>query len=290
MRAGGGVQGKAGEKKAVGFQVTNHGKVAVTVVVRVGVRGSTAQIESAESCNVAATGTAATCQLKAGGSATGSIQILLRTAGESEGSITASIAGQQATDPKPGNNVDTFKVRVTGASASPSKSTRASRSATAEPTGGASDEVIAPPEAGNGAIPQDEANKTPVKDESGLSFGFWVGVVAILAALGLVGSLFYFRRKDRLEPDTGVFHLPNAGHDNPTSVITPGVYGSPPPPPAFQGGSNVYGAPPAPAPPPPAFPPPSFPPPSFPPPAGPPGMSPPGANDQTILMRRPDDL
>ncbi|MEV0127249.1 hypothetical protein AB0H83_02095 [Dactylosporangium sp. NPDC050688] len=278
----GSIQGKAGEKASVGYQVENHGKIDVAVAITIRVPGN-AQIESAGSCTVADSRTAATCQatLKAGASANGSIRLLLRSGGEGEGTISARFAAnQKVTDPRPGNNDDKFKLRVTGASASASKSTRASRSASAEPTG-TSDEVIAPPEAGNGAIPRADPTTKPVSDSGGLGFGFWIGVIAIVAALGLVGSLFYFRRKDRLEPDTGVFHLPGAGQDRPTSVITPGVYGSPAPP-SYQGGpgyggqgapggSNVYGAPPAPPP--------------------PPGIPPaPGSNDQTILMRRPDDL
>ncbi|MDG6109505.1 hypothetical protein Daura_09390 [Dactylosporangium aurantiacum] len=288
----GSVQGKAGEKTSVGFQVENHGKIDVAVVVTIRVP-SNAQIESAGSCAVASNRTVASCQanLKAGASANGSIQLVLRSGGEGEGSVVARLAAnQRVTDPKPGNNDAKFKLRVTGASAtaSPSKSTRASRSASAEPTG-TSDEVIAPPEAGNGAIPREDPTTKPVSDSGGLGFGFWIGVIAIVAALGLVGSLFYFRRKDRLEPDTGVFQRPNIGQDNPTSVITPGVYGSPAAP-SYQGGpggSNVYGAPPAP---PAGFPPaasPGFPPAAPPPPGMPPA---PGANDQTVLMRRPDDL
>lgn len=287
----GSIQGKAGEKTSVGFQVENHGKIDVAVVVTIRVPGN-AQIESAGSCAVAGNRTAATCQatLKAGASANGSIQLLLRSGGEGEGTVVARLAAnQRVTDPKPGNNDAKFKLRVTGGSASPtpSKSTRASRSASAEPTG-TSDEVIAPPEAGNGALPREEPTAKPVSGGGGLGFGFWIGVVAIVAALGLVGSLFYFRRKDRLEPDTGVFQRPNIGQDNPTSVITPGVYGAPAASPyqsgpgygqGAPGGSNVYGAPPAP--------PAGFPPAAPPPPGVPPA---PGANDQTILMRRPDDL
>jgi hypothetical protein len=283
VKAGSGVQGKAGDKSRIGFQVTNHGKVNAAVVVVVTVPENV-QIESAGACPVAGNRRSATCTttLRGGGSANGSLQLVLRSGGEGEGTVTANLApNQEVTDPKRGNNTDAFKIRVAGGSASPapSKSTRASRSASAEPTG-TTDEVLAPPQAGNGAIPRAEPTTKPVSDSGGLGFGFWIGVVAIVAALGLVGSLFYFRRTDRLEPDTGVFHLPGAGQDRPTTVITPGVYGSPAAP-SYQGGpgyggqgtpggSNVYGAPPPPP---------------------PPGIPPaPGSNDQTILMRRPDDL
>lgn len=335
------IQGKAGAKTSVGYQVTNHGKIDVGVTVTIQVPGNS-EIESAGNCTVGGNRRAASCQLtmKANASVNGAFQVVLKTAGEGDGGVVARISpNQKVTDPKSGNDVARFKVRVTGASATPSasKSSRASRSASADPTA-TSDEVIAPPEAGNGAIPREDP-KTPVSDNSGgLSFGFWIGVFAIVAALGLVGSLFYFRRKDRLEPDTGVFNLPTAGHDNPTSVITPGVYGSPAAGPAFQngpgfqngagfqnapafqngagygqpygqgspagqgapgapGGSNVYGAsagPQAAAPivPPAAVPPPAIPPaiPPVAPPAGGPAAPSPGANDQTIIMRRPDDL
>jgi hypothetical protein len=302
----GNLQGKAGAKVAVGYQVTNHGKIDVGVTVTIQVPQPFAEIESAAGCAVGANRRAASCQLtmKAGASANGSVQIVLRAAGEGDGGIVAKLSNQKITDPKPSNDSARFKVRVTGASATPSasKSTRASRSASADPAG-TSDEIIAPPEAGNGAIPRDEPKTEVTNKSGGLSFGFWIGVVAIVAALGLVGSLFYFRRKDRLEPDTGVFNLPAVGHDNPTSVITPGVYGSPAAPaPAFQnaqqyggqsygqgfqpgqgalGGPSVYGAPAAP---------PAGPPLSGPPPVGPPSAPAPSANDQTIIMRRPDDL
>ncbi|WP_327005544.1 hypothetical protein OHA72_63065 [Dactylosporangium sp. NBC_01737] len=306
------IQGKAGAKTSIGFQITNHGKVDVGVTITIQVPANT-EIESAGNCNVGGNRRAASCQvtMKASASVNGSVQVVLRTAGEGNGSVVAKLsANQKVTDPKPGNDSEGFRVRVTGASATPSasKSTRASRSASADPTG-TSDEVIAPPEAGNGAIPREDP-KTPVSSDSGgLSFGFWIGVVAIVAALGLVGSLFYFRRKDRLEPDTGVFNLPTAGHDHPTSVITPGVYGSPAAPapagPAFQSAQNyggqgygqsfqpgqgapagpsVYGAPAAPPIAPPIGSRPAGP------PVGPPPASGPGANDQTIIMRRPDDL
>ncbi|MFC4996435.1 hypothetical protein ACFPIJ_01190 [Dactylosporangium cerinum] len=298
----GNIQGKAGAKTAIRFGVTNHGKIPVAVGVTIRVPGNT-QIESAGDCTVVGDNrTTATCakDLEAGKSFSGSIQVVLRTAGEGTGGIDARITTQKVNDPKPGNNAAQFKIRVTGASATPSasKSTRASSSTSADPAA-TSDEIIAPPEAGNGAIPRDDPKTTVSKDSGGLSFGFWIGVVAIVAALGLVGSLFYFRRKDRLEPDTGVFNLPAAGHDQATSVITPGVYGSPAAPAgaAFQGGQgygqgfpagqgapggpNVYGAPPAPPAGPPAA--------GFPPAGGPPAPGP-GANDQTIIMRRPHDL
>ncbi|MET7426271.1 hypothetical protein [Dactylosporangium sp. NPDC005555] len=299
--SGNNFQGKVGAKVSVGYQIINHGNVDVAVNVAIRVPQNT-EIESAGACQVAGNRRTATCQLPKvarGSSAGNTIQVVLRTAGDGDGgSVVARLAPNQgANDPKDSNNKDDFKIRVAAASATPSasKSTRSSRSASADPTG-TSDEVVAPPEAGNGAIPREDPTKAPVSSSGGLGFGFWVGVVAIVAALGLVGSLFYFRRKDRLEPDTGVFHLPPMpGNDNPTSVIAPGVYGSPAAGPGFQGspgGPSVYGAP-AGAPPPPAFPPPAFPPPAFPPPAGPPAGAPgpgPGANDQTIIMRRPDDL
>ncbi|MEV0560003.1 hypothetical protein [Dactylosporangium sp. NPDC050588] len=273
-RADGSAQGKAGEKASVGFEVENHDDADVVVVVTIRAP-SNAQIESANPCKVVPNRTAATCQgtLKGKQKINGTIQLVLRTGGDGEGSIVARIAAnQRVSDPKPGNNDAKFKVKVTGASPTPSKSVKSSRSASADPAA-TSTEEIAPPEAGNGAIPREEPKTTPVKDEGGLSFGFWIGVVAIVAALGLVGSLFYFRRKDRLEPETGVFQLPNAGGDNPTSVIPP-----------YQGGSTVYGSPAAPPPGPPG---PPFPPGPPGPPSGPPA---PGNNDQTILMRRPNDL
>jgi hypothetical protein len=297
----GNIQGKAGAKTAIGFQVTNHGKIKVAVAITIRVPGNT-QIESAGDCAVGGNRTTAACAkaLEPGQSVTESVQVVLRTAGEGNGVVDSKITTQKVSDPKPGNNAAAFKIRITGASATPSasKSTRASHSASADPAS-TSDEDIAPPEAGNGAIPRDEPKTTVSKDSGGLSFGFWIGVVAIVAALGLVGSLFYFRRKDRLEPDTGVFNLPTAGRDQATSVITPSVYGSPAAPAgaAFQsgqgygqgfpaghgapGGSNVYGVPPAP---------PAGPPMAGPPAAGFPPAPAPGANDQTIIMRRPDDL
>ncbi|MFF5226913.1 hypothetical protein [Dactylosporangium sp. NPDC000521] len=274
-KADGSVQGKAGDKASLGFRVANHDKVDgdVAVIVRITLRGNSAQIESARidspgSCAVERN--TATCRttLRGEASAKGSVQLVLRAAGEAEGTVAIGLApNQRVSDPKPGNNTDAFKIRVTGGSPTPSKSTRASQSASADPAA-TSTEEIAPPEAGNGAIPREDPKTTPVKNGGGLSFGFWIGVVAIVAALGLVGSLFYFRRKDRLEPDTGVFQLPNAGGDNPTSVIPP-----------YTGGSTVYGSPAAPPPPP-----------GPPVPPGPPPVPGPGSNDQTILMRRPDDL
>ncbi|GAA1517628.1 hypothetical protein GCM10009827_035810 [Dactylosporangium maewongense] len=279
-KAGNGVQGKAGDKSRIGFQVANHGKVNAAVVVVVTVPENV-QIESAGSCQVSGRSATCTTTIRGGASANGSVQLVLRTGGEGEGRVVARLApNQEVSDPKPGNNTDTFKIRVVGsASPSPSKSVKSSRSASADPAA-TSTEEIAPPEAGNGAIPREEPKTAPVKSEGGLSFGFWIGVVAIVAALGLVGSLFYFRRRDRLEPDTGVYQLPNAGGDNPTSVIPP-----------YQGGSNVYGSPAAPPPGPPGPPfPPGPPGPPLGPPSGPPVPPPPGNNDQTILMRRPNDL
>ncbi|UWP84405.1 hypothetical protein [Dactylosporangium fulvum] len=307
------VQGKPGDKVSIGYEITNRGKepVAADDVVIALVVPSNAQLDPADyprpECGAISSGRAVNChpsgEIKAGKTVRGSFRIVLKSGGNASGRVTV----------RPGNSNDTFAVRVAGGpSATKSPSGRASRSASAEPTDTASDVVIAPPEAGNGAIPQaEDPPTTKTSDSGGRSFGFWIGIVAILAALGLVGSLFYFRRKDREESDTGMHPAvpAPAGHaaqaygtptpttygsttygstygggrhvqDNPGFGAQSGattVFASPP------AGGSTYGSP-APQPPAPGVPPVAPHRPPVPPQAGP------GGNDQTVIFRRPDDI
>ncbi|WP_330186305.1 hypothetical protein KZZ52_09095 [Dactylosporangium sp. AC04546] len=271
------IQGKPGDKVSVGFQVTNRGREEAKgdeVIVAITVP-SQAQLDPADysdNCGQINGGRAVRCRLgkdiPAGKSAGGSFKFVLKTGGNGQGAVAV----------QPGNANDRFTVRVSGASPSKTPSGKASSSAAAEPTVEA-----APPEAGNGAIPQaEDPPKRKTSDSGGLSFGFWVGIFAIVAALGLVGSLFYFRRKDKREPDTGmhpVVPAPGGLHrpPTPTTYGSPqGNYGSP------QGG---YGPPQG-----------GYEPPGY---GGAPttvinpGYPPPpqqGGNDQTVIFRRPGDI
>ncbi|UWZ38420.1 hypothetical protein Drose_09345 [Dactylosporangium roseum] len=298
------VQGKPGDKASIGYEITNRTKEDIpenTVVVALAVPAN-AQLDPADfedmECGAISNGRAVNCRLPneiaKGKSVRGSFKIALKSGGNGSGRIGVR-----------GGNAETFAVRVAGGPSPTKSASKASSSATAEPTDAASDVVIAPPEAGNGAIPQAEdppAAKTG--DSGGLSFGFWVGIVAILAALGLVGSLFYFRRKDREEPDTGMHPaMPGPAAGQAYGTPTPTTYGSTygrgqhaqddpgfgaqsgattvfPSPPA---GGSTYGSP-APQPPVPGVPPAAPHRPPVPPPAGP------GGSDQTVIFRRPGDL
>lgn len=302
------VQGKVGDKVAVGFEVTNRSKIdapANDVIITIQAPGN-AQLDPADypqpRCGQISGGRTVNCHpggpIAAGKSVQGSFKIVLKTAGNGNGRVAV----------KPGSSNDAFGVQVTGGpspTATKSPTARASRSQTAAPTDTAGDQTIAPPEAGNGAVPLAEDPPKTTKTSGGMSFGFWVGIVAIVAALGLVGSLFYFRRKDRGEPDTGMHSIvpapagyqPGGGY----APAAPTVYGSPP---AGQGdygqggygqggyaqGGHAQGGHPQQG----VYPPAGYPPAPAP---GPtqvinPGaaQSPPPSNDQTVMFRRPEDM
>ncbi|MFB9185099.1 hypothetical protein ACFFX1_43855 [Dactylosporangium sucinum] len=265
------IQGKPGDKVSVSFQVTNRSREDVNgddVIVAITVPPQ-AQLDPADyqdNCGQINGGRAVRCRLgkdiEPGKSAGGSFKFVLKTGGNGQGTLAV----------QPGNANDRFTVRVSGAS--PSKSPSAKASSSAEPT---ADVEVVPPEAGNGAIPQAEDPPTKkTSDSGGLSFGFWVGIFAIVAALGLVGSLFYFRRKDKQEPDTGMHPVvPAPGGYRPPP--TPTTYGSPAggyPPPAGYGGAPTTVINPVN----PGYPPPPPVPPQH------------GGNDQTVIFRRPGDL
>jgi hypothetical protein len=285
--------GKVGDTVTVSFGLRNVSDKTPVANLRVTVQApGNAVVEAGGGCQVGQGGRVAVCEqagtLGPGKTVNRSVQLTIKSAGNGGGRLTVS----EGTKP-----LDTagFSIRATGANASASATKKPSKG----PSGSVSDEpslpegTLAPPVAGNGAIPQSDAaaNRTS-SDGGGLSAGFWIGIVAIVGALGLVGSLFYFRRKDRDEPDTGMHPVVPApggypgGPGGGFGAVQPATYGTPAAPPPYQ---------------------------SFPPPQDPfqsggptqvvhpggygaptqivnpggPGQPPPG-NDQTVTFRRPD--
>ncbi|HTJ37690.1 MAG TPA: hypothetical protein VL738_31040 [Dactylosporangium sp.] len=264
------LEGKVGEKATLQFSVENISKEPATglTVMLTTPGNATADPADNPGCEVGPGGRTVTCRsngtLGPGKSGGGRFTMKLNRAGSGNGSVRVA-NGKGAG----------FNLRVTGGpSATPTKKS----SASASETPALGDETLAPPEAGGQVIvPSTEGATSRTSDSGGLSFGFWVGIVAIVGALGLVGSLFYFRRKDRQEPDTGMHPVvpgPGGGYGpaQPTtygSPAAPTTYGSPhgsfPPPvdPYQQGGATQIINP------------------------GGPGQPPPG-NDQTVTFRRPE--
>jgi hypothetical protein len=206
------VRAKVGEKARVGYSLENKGTTVlpantVTITLRT---PANAVIDPADNpgCVVGAGGTAVSCHpggaIPAGKAVGGRIDITMKTAGQGSGDISV----------KPGASRDTFVVTAVGGPtpsatsrpASPTARPSKTTSVSVSETPGIPDQTMAPPEAGNGAIPQatSDPKTTNASNGGGMPLGFWVGIVAIVGALGLVGSLFYFRRKDRDEPDTGM--------------------------------------------------------------------------------------
>ncbi|WP_426510891.1 hypothetical protein ACPPVO_09735 [Dactylosporangium sp. McL0621] len=230
------VQGKVGDKVQVGFTIKNNTKQPITGLTVVVTAPGNAVLEAGDNpgCAVGGAGHAATCRsngtLAAGKSANGAIALTVKTAGQAAGRIAVE-----------GGNADNFQLRAVGptpsATTKSAKPTKTSSLSASETPGLTEEGSFAVPEAGNGvAIATTDAgtNKTSGSG-GGMGLGLWVGIIAIVGALGLIGSLFYFRRRDRSEPDTGmhpVVPAPQGFYGGPA----PTTYGSPPPP--------AYGAPP----------------------------------------------
>ncbi|MGI5244406.1 hypothetical protein [Dactylosporangium sp. CA-139066] len=281
--------GKVGDTVTVSFGIRNvSDKTAVSNLLLAVQAPANAVAEASNGCDVVQGGRlrCALGDLGPGKTLNGAVSLTIKSPGNGSGRLTVSDGVRP---------LDTagFAVRAAGPNASASATKKPSKG----PSGSVSDEpslpdeTLAPPVAGNGAIPQsnDAAPARTTSDSGGMSAGFWIGIVAIVGALGLVGSLFYFRRKDRNEPDTGmhpVVPAPAGGF----GAGQPSTYGTPAAPPPYQ----------------------SFPPPQDPyqagatqivqpggfgaaPPSGPtqiinpggPGQ-PPAAGDQTVTFRRPE--
>ncbi|WP_432836688.1 hypothetical protein [Dactylosporangium sp. CA-092794] len=224
IRVDNSVQGKVGDKIPVRFTVKNNTKQPVAGITVVMQAPANAVVDGADNpgCSVGGGGRAVSCRsteaLAAGRSAAGQIVITARTAGQAGGRVQVEHG-----------NADNFVLRASGGptpTASGREKPSRTASASVSDTPAFPDETLAPPQAGNGAIPQtttEPATNRASSGGGGLSIGFWIGIVAIVGALGLVGSLFYFRRKDRDDPDVDP---PPFGQ--PATYGTPGVYGSPP--------------------------------------------------------------
>lgn len=270
------VQGKIDDKVTVRFTVENSTDLPIAGLTVDVLAPGNAIIDPADNptCTIGSAGRAASCHsnasLAAKKSAKGGIVLTVKSAGQAAGRVSVRTG-----------NSDNFAVRTIGGP-TPTASTKTpkpSKGASATDTFAPPDETMAPPVAGNGAIPQSTTEQATTNTSGGgRSMGFWIGIVAIVGALGLVGSLFYFRRKDRDDPDTGMHPVvpaptgfPAAGYGQPQTYGQPDSYGQP----------QTYGQPTQVINP--AF---------GQPPAGPtqivnPGP-PPGAADQTITFQRPD--
>jgi hypothetical protein len=232
------VQAKVGDKVSVGFTLTNGTDAPVNGVVVGMTAPSNSVVDQADNpgCTVGGGGRAVSCRssgtLAAGRSAKGRFVITAKTAGDAAGRIQVQ-----------NGKADSFNLRaVGGPSPSSTKSAKPTKSssASASETPALPDVTLAPPEAGNGVAVQatSAGATTRTAGEGGMSVGIWVGIVAIIGALGLVGSLFYFRRKDRDDLDTGMHPLvpapagfPSGGYAPPPAQ--PRVYGSPAAPPPY---------------------------------------------------------
>jgi hypothetical protein len=256
LRIDNSVQGKVGDKVQVRFTVKNVSKAPVNGLV-VGVTApNNAVLDAGDNpgCTVGGGGHAASCRsnaaLAADKSVSGSIVLVVKTAGQANGRMAvehgnaANFALRAVGGPSPS---------VTKTTAKPSKTSSLSAS---ETPGLADDASFAPPDAGNGVNIQptvaQNANRT--SSGGGMSLGLIVGIVAIVGALGLIGSLFYFRRKDRSEPDTGMHPVvpapdgypPSPGYGQPSTYGQPGGgYGQPNSygQPSSYGQPNDYGQP-----------------------------------------------
>ncbi|MFG2037107.1 hypothetical protein [Dactylosporangium sp. NPDC048998] len=283
IKVDGNVQGKVGDKIQIHFTVKNATKAPVNGLTVTVQTPNNAIIDPADNqgCNVGPAGRAASCHSDAtvapDKTVSGQIVLTAKTAGQGRGQIRVERG-----------NSDNFMLRISGGP-TPTRSGRGS-SASASETPALPDETLEPPVAGNGVAVQPTASSATSRasDGGGLSAAFWIGIVAIVGALGLVGSLFYFRRKDRQDPDTGMHPVvaAPAGFPSGGGYGQPATYGSP--------AAQPYVAPPG-----------SFPPPSGPTqvinpgfggqPSGPtqiinpngPGQ-PPAGGDQTVIFRRPD--
>ncbi|MFI5908726.1 hypothetical protein [Dactylosporangium sp. NPDC051541] len=294
LKADNNVQGKAGDKVQLRFSVKNNAKQPANIVVGVQAPGNVV-MEAGDNpgCTIGGGGRAATCRgsgpLEPGKTASGAIVMTIKTAGQAAGRI-----GVQ------GGNTENFAVRSTGGpspsatkSAKPTKTSSLSASDAPSIDGSA---AFAPPAADGGVNlqPTSEPATSRTSGSSGLSMGVWVGIVAIVGALGLIGSLFYFRRKDRNEPDTGMHPIvpaPAGGfpaYNPPPSAPT--MYGNPQPTtygnpaaatqminPNFSGapGNQDFGGSPG-----------------GPQPSGPTQViqpNGPAGSDQTVIFRRPDE-
>ncbi|WP_433217122.1 hypothetical protein ACQP00_09070 [Dactylosporangium sp. CS-047395] len=281
----GSVQGKVGDKVQVRFTIKNNTKQPIANVTVVVTAPANAVLEQGDNpgCAIGSAGRAASCKggtLAAEKSGSGAITLTVKTAGQAGGRIAVEHG-----------NADNFALRATGGptpsatktTAKPTKTSTLNASDSPTLTG---DETFAPPEAGNGVAIQptsDQAVRNTSGTGGGLGFGLWVGIIAIVGALGLIGSLFYFRRKDRNEPDTGMHPVVPGPSGYPGG---PGAY-APPPQPTTYGSPQptTYGNPAAAT---------QMINPNF---GAQPGAQPgptqvirPGAAEQTVVFRRPDDL
>ncbi|MER7005113.1 hypothetical protein ABT297_18975 [Dactylosporangium sp. NPDC000555] len=246
IKVDGNVQAKVGEKVPIRFVVKNRSKEPVAGLTVTVQAPSTAIIDPADNpnCTVGGGGRTASCHsnatIAADKTVAGQIVLTAKTGGQGKGQIRVE-----------NGNADNFTLRTNGGP-SPSMSPSPRRSAKSPSPSYSeapplSDETMGPPVAGNGvAIQPTSAPATSrASDSGGKSAGFWIGIVAIVgAALGLVGSLFYFRRKDSREPDTGMHPVvpapagfPSDGRGQPTTygspaaatqVVDPGGFGPPP--------------------------------------------------------------
>jgi len=247
IKVEGSVQVKAGEDIPVRYEINNDTKVNlaaddVAVTVRVPAN-ATFNAAKSPNCQAGAGGQGAVCRpgaVAAGRKLTAGFVVTGKTAGQGAGGVQL----------KPGNSSANFVVRVVGgptptaSGKSPSAKASASKSAGAEPPGAT--EEAAPPVAGNGVNPEalttTDTAKQNASESSGLGLGVWVGIIAIVGALALIGSLFYFRHKDKNEPDTGmhpIVPMPPGGFPSgrPATYGNPQPYGTPEP----YGNQQPYG-------------------------------------------------
>ncbi|GAA2353133.1 hypothetical protein GCM10010170_044280 [Dactylosporangium salmoneum] len=280
------LQGKVGDKVNLEFGVTNvSDKVTVqAIMITVQAPGNAVIEQAPDSCELRGGGRTVVCTEKGDlgphKTAKGQVTITIKSAGNGGGRVSARDATHQ-------DNAD-FQIRATGPTPSASgKKPTPTKSADVSQEPSLTDETLAPPQAGNGVVVQSDE---PVPSKSsgnsgGLSAGFWIGIGAVVAALGLVGSLFYFRRRDKLEPDTGMHPVVPAPDGFPG-------YRPPPPAPTTYGTPATYGAPPAGGPTQVVDPgfgtAPGGPTQIINPNAG--GMPPAGGGDQTVMFRRPEDF
>ncbi|MEV8512452.1 hypothetical protein [Dactylosporangium sp. NPDC051484] len=228
IKVDGNVQGKVGDKVPIRFVVKNGTKEPVAGLTVTVQAPSNAIIDPADNqnCTVGAGGRAASCHsngtIAPDKTVSGQIVLTAKTAGQGKGQMRVEKG-----------NADNFTLRTTGGPTPSRSSTRSSNAASpaANESPSLSNETMAPPEAGNGVAvqPTTAPATNRASDSDGKSAGFWIGIVAIVGAvLGLVGSLFYFRRKDRRDPDTGMHPVVTAPAGFPPSVPgQPTTYGSP---------------------------------------------------------------
>ncbi|MER7281331.1 hypothetical protein ABT369_43545 [Dactylosporangium sp. NPDC000244] len=285
------VQGKVGDKVQVRFVVKNNTKQPVTGVTVAMAAPGNAVLDAADNpgCTVGSGGRAATCRsngtLAADKSASGQFTLTVKTAGQAAGRVQVEHG-----------NADNFQLRATGgptpsATGKSAKPTKTSSLSASETPGIDDDGSFGVPQAGNGVAIETTGPATNRTNGSGggMSMGLWAGIIAIVGALGLIGSLFYFRRKDRNEPDTGMHPVVPAPQGFYGSQPQPTTYGTPPQPQTY--GSPAaqtqminpgLGGPPGPTQ--------VIQPGNGPVPGAGPGGGPVPGNDQTVIFRRPEDL